>query len=116
MQSGKRNRRITIQSQTCSQDEFGQPVDTWNTAYQCWAAINVKNGKQIYSTAEFVAKTTLQIDVLWVASFVFTPNQRVIYIENSSGVTHTYQIESISNADQANKIVSLLVYELGANE
>ena len=124
---GKRNRRICIQSNTgmsgasgggcaTSVDEFGEPIDTWNTVYECWAAMNFTTGKQIYSTAQFTTKTAYNIEVLWNPNFVFQPDQRVVYKEQSSGVTHTYVIESISNPDQANKTVVILAYELGAAE
>src|ERR1700748_3445106 len=93
-------------------DEFGEPVDTWTTVYECWAAMNFTTGKQIYSTAQFTTKTAYNIEVMWHPDFVFQPDQRVVYKEKSSGVTHTYVIESISNPDQANKTIVILAYEL----
>lgn len=126
--AGKRNRRICIQSNTgmdgssgggcaTSVDEFGEAAEeTWSTVYECWAAMNFTTGKQIYSTAQYTTKTAYNIEVLWNPKFTFAPSQRVVYVEKSSGVTHTYAIESISNPDQANKTVVILAYELAASE
>ena len=52
------NRRISIQSQTTSQDEFGQEQQAWNTVYSCWADIDVQQSQLLYQTAEFVSKIT----------------------------------------------------------
>jgi len=116
MNPGLLNRRIFVQSQSTTQDAFGEPLASWTTVYQCWANINPKGGKQTYSTAEFISKNTLDIIVRWTSSFTFQPNQRVVYAENSSGVSHLYNIESISNPDQANRTVTLTVYELNGAE
>jgi SPP1 family predicted phage head-tail adaptor len=116
MNPGLLNRRISLQTQSTSQDTFGSPIQVWTNVYQCWANINPKSGKQTYSTAEFVSKNTLDIIVRWAASFTFQPNQRVVYTENSSGVIHTYNIETVSNPDQANRTVTLSVYELDGQE
>ena len=116
MQPGIMNRRICIQNNLVGKDAAGQATNTWNTVYSCWAALNVQGGKQVYSTAEFTTKTAYNIEVRWTPSFLFQPNQRVIYVEQSSGVTHTYTIESISNPNQSNKTVMILAYELEANE
>ena len=61
MVSGKLNRRIAIQTQSTSPDAFGQPVQVWTTAYQAWASIDIQSSQLIYSTAEFMAKTTHRI-------------------------------------------------------
>jgi hypothetical protein len=41
---------------------------------------------------------------------------RVLYTEATTGVVHTYNIESLSNPDQMNRQLVLLVYELDAAE
>ena len=116
MQPGQLSRRIQIQTQSTGQDALGSPLNTWTTQYTCWANINPKGGKQLFSANQFAEKTTLDIIVRWTSSFTFQPNQRVVYTENSTGVVHTYNIESISNDNQANKLVKLSVYELDGKE
>ena len=116
MQIGDLNRRIQIQNQSTSQDEFGQPLTTWATVYSCWAHIGMQNSQLIYSTAEFVSKATHRIEMRWTSSVVISPNQRVVYIDPASNVTHTYNIEAVLNTDQKNRELILMCYELEAVE
>lgn len=44
MQTGKLNRRITIQSRTTTQDGAGQPVETWSDVATVWADIRNPSG------------------------------------------------------------------------
>lgn len=110
------NRRIQIQSQSTSQDSFGQPQQTWTTVYTCWANIDVQQSQLIYSTAEFVAKTTHRITIRWTHSVVFEPNMRIVFTEPYTGVVHTYNIEGILNPQQSNFWLTLLAYELDGAE
>jgi len=114
--SGPFNRRIAIQTQTTSQDDFGQEQQTWTTQYQCWANIDVQQSQLIYSTAEFVAKTTHRITMRWTSSFIVQPNMRVVYTEPTTNITHTYNVEAVVNPQQGNVFVTILAYELNASE
>lgn len=116
MIAGRLNRRISIQTQTTAQDAAGQPLSTWNTAYQCWAGVDIQASQLLYSTAEFVSKVTLRITTRWTSSFTFSPNQRIIYQEVTTGITHVYNIEAVLNDKQKNRQLVLMCYELGATE
>jgi SPP1 family predicted phage head-tail adaptor len=110
------NRRIAIQSQTTSQDSFGQEQQTWTTQYECWAEIDVQQSQLIYSTAEFVSKVTRRITIRWTKSQVFQPNMRIVFVEPFINITHTYNIEAVLNPKQANFWLTFLCYELNAVE
>ena len=112
MQSGQYNRRIQVQTQTTSQDTFGQPQQAWQTTYSCWANIDVQASQLIYSTSEFISKVTHRITVRWTPSFTFTPKQRLAYTEAATGVVHVYEIEAFVNVKEANREVMILCYEL----
>ncbi len=116
MDAGKLNRRVQIQTQSTTQDSFGQQLQTWTTAYTCWASIDVQASQLVYATAEFIEKVTHRITCRWTYSFVFTPKQRIVYTEARTGVTHTYEIEAVLNDKQANVSVTLLCYELNGEE
>ena len=116
MQSGTLTRRIQIQTQSSTQDAAGQQVDSWTTAYTCWANISVQNSQLVYSTAEFIEKVTHRITCRWTYSFVFTPKQRIVYTQTTTGVTHTYEVEAVINENQENVSVTLLCYELSGVE
>jgi SPP1 family predicted phage head-tail adaptor len=115
-QAGQLTRRITIQKQTTSQDSLGGLLNTWTTAYSCWANIDVQRSQLLYSTAEFIEKVTHRITVRFTKSFVFAPNMRVTYLDAATNVTHTYNIEAILNPEQGNVWLTLLAYELDGSE
>ena len=114
--SGPFNRRISIQSQTTSQDATGQEQQTWTTAYSCWASIDIQASQLIYSTAEFISKVTHRVTIRWTSSFVVKPNMQIVYTEPTTNVTHVFNIEAVLNPQQGNVFVVLMCYELQASE
>lgn len=112
MQSGQMNRRVKFLQETTAQDFLGQPLSTWSTVYECWASIDIQATQLLYSTAEFLAKTVIRITFRWTSSVVILPNMRIQYQENSTGITHTYEIQSLVNDKQANRQLMALCYEL----
>lgn len=113
---GSLNCRVQIQQQTAAQDDFGQQQQTWTTVYTAWARIGVVHGQLLYQTAEFISKATHEITLRWTSSVVIVPNMRVVYTEATTGVVHTYNVEALLNADQRNRILIILAYELNASE
>ncbi len=116
MNAGQLNRRIQIQTQTTTQDATGQPQQSWATAYECWAKIDIQNSQLIYSTAEFMSKVTRRITIRWTSSVVISANQRIVYTEPTTGIAHTYNIEAVLNDQQRNRMLILMCYELDASE
>jgi head-tail adaptor len=115
MDTGKLNRRIQIQAQSdpTQLDAFQQPTPAaWNPIYKCWASIDIQNSALVYSTAEFMSKNVYRITIRWTSSVVFSAKQRIVYIEPTTKITHTYVIESAINDKQANQQITLLCYEL----
>lgn len=109
--AGAFNKRIEIQQQTSSRDEFGQLADTWTTVRRCWANFRYQKGRELATTAQFIGKTQCQITVRWSPSFVFQKSHRVVFTD-AAKVLHTFEIEAVINTDQANKTVALVCYEL----
>ena len=118
MRAGPLNRRVKIQSQSTTKlDAFHQPLPAaWDTIYECWASISNITGKLIYATANLVSQSSHEIKMRWTSSVVITAKQRVLYIEPTTSVTHTYEIEAVLNDKQANEQLTLLVYELSGQE
>ncbi len=116
MPTGKLNRRIQVQQQGVNQDSYGQPIQTWYTVYTCWANIDVQRSQLIYSTAEFINKNTVRVWIRYTWSLVFSTGDRLVYTEPTTGVVHTYEIQSVLNPEQSNVWIQFLVYELEPNE
>lgn len=116
MAIGPFNRRVSIQTQSTTQDQYGQPQQTWTTQYTCWANVSIQQSQLIYSTAEFVSKVTSRITIRWTPSFIVQPNMRVTYTEPTTNITHLYNVEAVINPQQGNTWIVLLCYELGGSE
>jgi SPP1 family predicted phage head-tail adaptor len=118
METGKRNRRIKIQSPSTTElDAFQQPLPAkWDTIYSCWAAIDIQASQLLYSTAEFMSKVTYRITMLWTSSVVISAKQRIVYVEPTTQITHTYEVIAPLNTKAANRELVLLCYELEVEE
>lgn len=116
MQAGKLNRRIQVQQQTTTQDAAGQERQSWTTVYTCWANIDVQRSQLVYTTAEFASKSIVRITMRWTSSIVIAANMRIIYTEPTTGVTHTYNVETPLNTAQGNRELIVLCYELMVKE
>jgi SPP1 family predicted phage head-tail adaptor len=118
MDAGKLNRRIKIQSLgTAELDAFQQPLPaSWATVYSCWASIDIQASQLLYSTAEFMSKVTSRITIRWTSSVVISAKQRIVYVEPTTQIVHTYEIIAPLNTKQANEELVLLCYELSGQE
>jgi len=114
--TGALNRRISILTQSTAQDAAGQPIQTWTTAYSCWANIDILHGQLIYNTGDFVSKATQIITIRFTYSQVFSVGQCITYTEATTGIVHTYEIQSILNPNQANVWLQFLAYEINPAE
>lgn len=115
--AGGLNRRIPIQQQQPGvQDALGQPSQIWTTIYCCWASIDVQHSQLLYETAEFVGKNTLRITIRYTSSYVFNRGDRIQYVEQGTSNTHIYEIQSIINPDQRNRMIVFLCYEINPEE
>jgi len=116
MRTPNLNRRISIQQQTSQADEMGQPLDSWTTVCDCWAAIDIQNSALTYNTAEFVSRVIHRITIRWSRSYTFAPNMRITYVDPATSVTHTFNIEAVLNPLQSNAWITFLCYEINATE
>lgn len=116
MIAGKLNRRITIQTQSSTQDAAGGLVPSWSTIYTCWALIEVQESQRIFSVAEFISQTAHRITIRWTSSVILSANQRVVYTEPTTGVVHTFEIKAITNTNQANREIVIMAYEIRTQE
>jgi SPP1 family predicted phage head-tail adaptor len=116
LQTGELNRRIVIQQQTTAQAADGSELQVWTPFYTCWANVDVQRSQLINATSEFVSKVTHRITMRWTSSVVIQPNMRIVYVEPTTGVTHTYNIEALLNEAQGNVSLVALCYELNAVE
>jgi SPP1 family predicted phage head-tail adaptor len=116
IEAGQLNRRVNIQQQSTSPDSVGQPAQTWTTVYSCWASIDVINAALLYSTETFVSNASSLIGIRYTSSIIFNVGDQIVYIEDITGVVHTYQIKAVINKLQRNRQIVFLCYELNPQE
>lgn len=67
MDAGKRDKRITIQSPSASQDAAGQMVNTWATFATVWASIKHKSGASTIQSDSDTSSVKASIRILRLA-------------------------------------------------
>jgi SPP1 family predicted phage head-tail adaptor len=112
--AGRLNRRISILQQSSKQDAFGQPVTSWKPVLTTRAAIEIQNSQLLYSTAEFMAKATYRITVRYNPYFKISAANRISYTDRTG--THSYEVISALNTNQADRQLVLMCYSLGDAE
>ncbi len=63
MQSGQLRHRIAIQTNTPSQDAYGQPIDSWATAATVWAAAKMLGGRELFAAQQAESRATVEFTI-----------------------------------------------------
>lgn len=103
MQAGRLKNRIVIQQQSATQDEVGQPVNTWTTYITVWGNILHQKGIEAIKADHVISTLRASIRVRYKAGI--TTSMRVSY------ASKIYQILSIV-PDAENKDYMDLVCEV----
>ena len=102
---GKLNRRITLQSQTTSQDAYGQQVKQWTNVLSVWASIHPASGKEVYATSGFVSEMSHVVTIRYTSTPIRT-NTRVLY------GSRILLVQGVSDPEEAHIQLDLLCLEL----
>lgn len=87
MRAGRRNRRITIQQVTETQDSYGAITESWSTYKSVWAEVVPKRGREYFNQPETVSQEDVMFRILYIAGV--THKMRISYDGN------VYDIQSI---------------------
>ncbi len=112
MQAGELNRQINIQTQTSTQDAWGQPQNTWTTVYTCFASIDIQGGALLFEPSEFAENVLYRITVRYDPSFTILPSMRVVWIDGWKNITHTYVVKAIWNDKSDFRQITFLAHEI----
>ena len=100
MNAGKLDQRVTVERFTSTQDELGQPIETWAPLFTCWAAVEPLTGREYLAAQAAVSEVTARIRMRfrpWM-----TAQDRVIH----NGTI--YQIESLIDVRSENRELVLM--------
>lgn len=102
---GKLNRRITISVAATTQDDYGQPTNTWTPLRTCWAGIRVASSREIYAASGFVSQLSHVITVRYNATQPPKAGMQVGF----NG--RTFRVQAASDPDEGLEMVQLLCLE-----
>lgn len=63
MQSGTLRHRIAIQTNTPTQDSYGEPVTSWATVATVWAAVEMLSGRELFVAQQAQSEATVRFRI-----------------------------------------------------
>ncbi len=109
LSAGDLNRHITIQSQSTTQDAYGQQTTTWDDLMSCWASIHAATSKEVYAASGFTSQVSHKITIRFPA-LALRSNMRVIHRER------TFNVQALSDPDEGRVQLDLLCLELNEGQ
>lgn len=95
MHVGSRDRLITIQSPTNSEDSEGTVTKSWSTGTQVWAEVLEISGRELFKQN----KVTPEVDTFFrIDYYDFTPSRRDRVVYNSTSY-NIYDVRTLGYAE-----------------
>lgn len=105
MKAGQLDQRVTVERFSRTEDELGQPIESWAPLFTCWAAVEPLTGREYLAAQAAVSEVTARIRMRfrpWM-----TAQDRVIH----NGTI--YQIESLIDVRSENRELVLMCKAVG---
>ncbi len=61
MKAGDLDQRVTVERYTSTEDELGQPIQSWAPLFTCWAAVEPLTGREYLAAQAAVSEVTARI-------------------------------------------------------
>lgn len=78
MQAGKLRHKVAFKSDTPTQDDFGQPIESWTTYMTVWAAIEPLEGRELLLAQQVSAEVTIRVRIRYDSGNTVSPKHRII--------------------------------------
>ena len=98
--AGRMRRKITIESDTPTQNTYGEPIESWSTYATVWASVEPLNGREYFNSQQTAAEISTRFRIRYKSGI--TPDMRVVLDSNN------YDIRSIINVNEHNKELILM--------
>jgi head-tail adaptor len=103
--------RIEAQDQTI-QDSTGEPSGPWNPVLSCFAAIETMSTKEQFQDG-FVSQVVHRISIRWPGPSVpILANMRVVVDPVAGGTASVYEIQTVENVQQRNRVIRMTCLEI----
>jgi SPP1 family predicted phage head-tail adaptor len=103
MSAGRRDKKVTIQRQSDTQDSVGQLVDTWTVTATVYASIEPLSAREYFNASGERAEVTHKIGMVYGPTI--SPRDRVVY------GSRTFEIRSVINIEERNRELQLMCTE-----
>jgi len=105
MRAGSLRHRVSVEHFTSTQNEYGEPVETWSEFLEIWAAREDLTGREYFSSQQVNAEVTTRFRTRYVPGL--SAKMRL----NDAGTF--YEILSVQDPDGRNSSLILLTKRLG---
>ena len=107
MKIGSLRHRVTIESQTTTQDAYGGEVITWSEVATVWAAVEPLSGREFMDGRRQEAEINTRIRIRYRSGLL--PGMRVTWGD------HTYDIEAVIERESRRREIWLMCREWGVD-
>ena len=87
MKAGDLDQRVTVERYTSTEDELGQPIQSWAPLFTCWAAVEPLVGREYLAAMAAQSEVTTRITMRYMPGV--TPDLKVTHDGKQ------YEIESV---------------------
>lgn len=104
MRAGRLRHRVTIQSVTTNTDSYGQPIESWSTFAEVWAAVEPLTGREYFQAQQLQAEVTYRVRIRYLTGVL--PTMRVLHD------SRTFEVQAVINLDERNRELHLMCREV----
>lgn len=106
--SQRLNKSVVFETQSTTRDSFGQPAATWSTAVTAFAEITPLTGRELIAAQAAQSEVTHRVTVRYVAALA---NPKMVAAMRIKYGTRYFNIKSVTNMNEANRVIVLMCTE-----
>lgn len=105
MKAGQLDQRVTVERFTSTEDELGQPIESWAPLFTCWAAVEPLTGREFIAAQAAVREITARVKMRYRPGV--TAADRIVH----DGTT--YSVTSVADVHSSRRELHLMCKAVG---
>lgn len=102
---GELRHQVQLSALDTSQDNYGQPLNTWTPYRTTWASIRLLSGQELFQGDEFTSAAQVRIRMRWTDANT-KPGDRVLY------GARVFVVQICNNVLERNRVLELTCLEI----
>lgn len=99
--------KITIKQRSTSQNDYGEPVDTWtNVVTNVWASIEPITGREFFAAQQVHSDVNMKVRMIYDSSLAGIKPSMIVTFG-----TRTLEIDAVINYKERNREILLMCKE-----